>query len=162
MRISFNCEQKAIRVLNWFFFENFFREKNFVYIDSIYIFLRESFNLWRPLLMIVFYHQTNTPINFLVLMGCIKLIYFWKPKSNVKISKVWPKKKKLIYFFKSHYWWRWTLIQVSLQKNWSIPSFFPPLVPVLLKAPQQIWIYSVKNKFYRILFDCDYKINHFE
>jgi len=33
-----------------------------------------------------FYHQTNTPINFLVLMGCIKLIYFWKPKSNVKIS----------------------------------------------------------------------------
>ena len=35
---------------------------NYVYI-YIYIF-RESFNLWRPLLMITFYHQTKTPINF--------------------------------------------------------------------------------------------------
>ena len=27
-------------------------------------FYRESFNLWRPLLMIAFYHQTKTPISF--------------------------------------------------------------------------------------------------
>ena len=28
------------------------------------MFLRESFNLWRPLLMIAHYHQTKTPISF--------------------------------------------------------------------------------------------------
>ena len=27
-------------------------------------FFRESFNLWRPLLMIAIYHQTKTPISF--------------------------------------------------------------------------------------------------
>ena len=36
-------------VLNFFFF---------------LIIKRESFNLWCPLLMIAFYHQTQTPINF--------------------------------------------------------------------------------------------------
>ena len=29
-----------------------------------YFFLRESFNLWRSLLMIAFYRQTKTPISF--------------------------------------------------------------------------------------------------
>ena len=33
-------------------------------ISSFFFFLRESFNLWRPLLMIAFYHKTKTPINF--------------------------------------------------------------------------------------------------
>ena len=29
-----------------------------------FFFLRESFNLWRPLLMIALYYQTKTPISF--------------------------------------------------------------------------------------------------
>ena len=33
-------------------------------ISSHLFFLRESFNLWRPLLMIALYHQTKTPISF--------------------------------------------------------------------------------------------------
>ena len=30
----------------------------------LFFFFRESFNLWRPLLMIAIYHQTKTPISF--------------------------------------------------------------------------------------------------
>ena len=30
----------------------------------VLIFFRESFNLWRPLLMIAHYHQIKTPISF--------------------------------------------------------------------------------------------------
>ena len=29
-----------------------------------FFFLRESFNLWHPLLVVVLYHQTKTPISF--------------------------------------------------------------------------------------------------
>ena len=39
----------------------------FILIGSSFInflFLRESFNLWRSLLMIAFYNQTKTPISF--------------------------------------------------------------------------------------------------
>ena len=32
-------------------------------------FFLESFNLWRPLLMIALYHQTKTPISFLCRRG---------------------------------------------------------------------------------------------
>ena len=31
---------------------------------NLFFFFGESFNLWRPLLIIVLYHQTKTPISF--------------------------------------------------------------------------------------------------
>ena len=34
------------------------------WLKLFFFFLRESFNLWRPLLMIALYHQTKTPITF--------------------------------------------------------------------------------------------------
>ena len=34
-------------------------------VFNCFFFLRESFNLWRPLLIIVFYYQTKTLISFL-------------------------------------------------------------------------------------------------
>ena len=37
----------------------------FSFIFCLFTFFLESFNLWHPLLMIVFYYQTKTPINFL-------------------------------------------------------------------------------------------------
>ena len=40
--------------------ENEWNGMNYYY----YFFFRESFNLWRPLLMIAIYHQTKTPISF--------------------------------------------------------------------------------------------------
>ena len=33
-------------------------------VDFFFFFFWESFNLWRPLLMITLYHQTKTPISF--------------------------------------------------------------------------------------------------
>ena len=35
-----------------------------VYIKMFFFFLRENFNLWRPLLIIALYHQIKTPISF--------------------------------------------------------------------------------------------------
>ena len=38
---------------------------DFVYgLLCLFIYFLESFNLWRPLLMIILYHQTKTPISF--------------------------------------------------------------------------------------------------
>ena len=36
----------------------------YVYKKRSSFFFLESFNLWRPLLMITLYHQTKTPISF--------------------------------------------------------------------------------------------------
>ena len=36
---------------------------------GIFFFLRKSFNLWHPLLMITLYHQTKIPISFLCRRG---------------------------------------------------------------------------------------------
>ena len=33
-------------------------------IETFFFFFNESFNFWRPLLMIVLYYQIKTPINF--------------------------------------------------------------------------------------------------
>ena len=48
-----------------------------------FFFWRESFNLWRPLLMITLYHQTKTPIN---------LRYKWglNPRSLIQPSETLP------------------------------------------------------------------------
>ena len=46
-----------------------------------FFFLKESFNLWRPLLMIVLYHQTKTPISFL----CRQRL---NPKSLIQPSEI--------------------------------------------------------------------------
>ena len=47
----------------------------------IFIFIfRESFNLWRPLLMIDLYHQIKTPINFWCRRGL-------NPRSLIQLSK---------------------------------------------------------------------------
>jgi len=43
------CAEKLSKLYELFFF----------------FFLRESFNLWRPLLMIALYYQIRTPISFL-------------------------------------------------------------------------------------------------
>ena len=45
-----------------------------------FFFFRESFNLWRPLLMIAMYHQTKTPISFWCRPGL-------NPKSIIQSSE---------------------------------------------------------------------------
>ena len=48
-----------------------------------FVFLRESFNLWHPLLMIALYHQTKTPISFWYRQGL-------NPRSLIQPSKSLP------------------------------------------------------------------------
>ena len=50
------------------------------YQNVAIFFLRESFNLWRPLLIITFYHQTKTPINFWCRRGL-------NPRSLIQLSE---------------------------------------------------------------------------
>ena len=50
--------------------------------NKVFFFL-ESFNLWRPLPMIAFYHQTNIPISFLCKQGL-------NPRSLIQPSETLP------------------------------------------------------------------------
>ena len=50
---------------------------------NLFFFFGESFNLWRPLLIIVLYHQTKTPISFWCKRGL-------NPKSLIQPSKTLP------------------------------------------------------------------------
>ena len=54
-------------------------------IKPFIIFFRESFNLWRPLLMISLYNQTKTTINFWCRRGL-------NPKSLIQPSEILPVK----------------------------------------------------------------------
>ena len=44
-------------------------------IDKFFFF-KESFNLWRPLLMMALYHQSKTPISFWVFCSMCKISLF--------------------------------------------------------------------------------------
>ena len=59
---------------------------------SMVFFFRESFNLWRLLLMIAFYHQTKTPINF-----------WWKQELN-PISLIQLSKALLVELIRTYLW----------------------------------------------------------
>ena len=50
---------------------------------NFFSFLRESFNLWRLLLMISLYHQTKIPISFLCKRGL-------NPRSLIQLSETLP------------------------------------------------------------------------
>ena len=61
----------------------------FVKINFVFFF-RESFNLWRPLLMITLYHQTKTPISFWCRRGL-------NPRSLIQPSETLPKLINVIH-----------------------------------------------------------------
>ena len=44
-------------------------QKIYLHKYNFFFFFGKSFNLWRPLLMIILYHQTKTPISFLCRQG---------------------------------------------------------------------------------------------
>ena len=50
---------------------------------KLFFFLGESFNLWRPLLMIALYHQTKTLISFWYRRGL-------NPRSLIQPSEILP------------------------------------------------------------------------
>ena len=52
----------------------------FIYLLFIFLFFLESFNLWRPLLMIALYHQTKTPIS----LWCRRKL---NPRSLIQLSE---------------------------------------------------------------------------
>ena len=54
-----------------------------VFFFFFFVFLRENFNLWHPLLMIALYHQTKTPISFWYRQGL-------NPRSLIQPSKSLP------------------------------------------------------------------------
>ena len=73
------------------------RDKRIRVKPSIYLFIfLESFNLWRPLLMIALYHQTKTPISFLCSRGL-------NLKSLIQLSETLPVKltrtHNYLYFY---------------------------------------------------------------
>ena len=68
--------------INYFFTHPIFGDLD-LWGLNFFFFLRESFNLWYPLLMSVFYHQTKTQIGF----WCR-----WRlnPRSLIQPSKILP------------------------------------------------------------------------
>ena len=59
----------------------------FSFFFFIFYFFRESFNLWRPLLIIALYHQTKTPINFLCKQE-LNIISLIQPSKTLLIKKL--------------------------------------------------------------------------
>ena len=59
------------------------RNKSFRYTHFSYSFFGESFNLWRPLLMMALYYQTKAPISF----WCRRRL---NPRSLIQPSEILP------------------------------------------------------------------------
>ena len=75
-----------------------------------YTFFLESFNLWRPLLMIALYHQTKTPISFWCRQGL-------NPKFLIQPSEILP-----VELTKTHNYlgsWPCTWVTWANLKSWS-------------------------------------------
>ena len=78
IQLSYNVF--AFRILIYVYI--FWRELWYILIiRSRYYFFLESFNLWRPLLMIALYHQTKTLISF----WCRRRL---NPRSLIQLSKI--------------------------------------------------------------------------
>ena len=60
---------------------------------NVFFFFLESFNLWRPLLMIVLYHQTKTPISFWCRRG-LNLRSFIQPSEILPVELTGTYKSK--------------------------------------------------------------------
>ena len=66
----------------------FCRNKTYIFVLIIFFFLFlfwESFNLWRPLLMIAFYYQTKTSISFWYRQG-LNLKSFIQPSETLSVE----------------------------------------------------------------------------